>query len=180
MESEILIRMTRWQSIGHVIVIFYSLVIFIKHFDPINIKRTSAPKITIFSRSSRPKLSTGSCGNFKSVATIPFQYLVMHFTFTLSVFYFRSRHKVLCQRPRKPCGTQVCYLQEPLTRCFLTLCISVTTRPISIKFTYFMPSIYTTLHTKLERNRPSGLRDMLFWKLPHFHLFLLLCTVLQK
>ena len=32
-----------------------------------------------------------------------------------------SRHMVMCQRPRKPCGTQVCYLQEPLTRHFKPL-----------------------------------------------------------
>ena len=32
-----------------------------------------------------------------------------------------SRHTVVCQRPRKPCGTQVCYLQEPLTHCFQPL-----------------------------------------------------------
>ena len=32
-----------------------------------------------------------------------------------------SRHTVVCQQPRKPCGTQVCYLQEPLTCCFQPL-----------------------------------------------------------
>ena len=35
--------------------------------------------------------------------------------------------------------------------------ISITTGPISIKFTYFMPSINTTLHTKFEENRLSSL-----------------------
>ena len=61
--------------------------------------------------------------------------------------------------------------------------ISITTKPISIKFTYFMSSIYATLHTKFERNRPSSSRDMCSWKLPYFlHLLLLLLlrTVLQK
>ena len=59
--------------------------------------------------------------------------------------------------------------------------ISITTGPISIKFTYFMPSIYATLHTIFERNRSSSSRDMCSWKLPYFlHLFLLLRTVLQK
>ena len=64
---------------------------------------------------------------------------------------------------------------------FSTPHISITTGPISIKFTYFMPSIYATQHTKFERNRPSSSQDMCSWKLPHFlHLFLLLRTVLQK
>ena len=40
---------------------------------------------------------------------------------------------------------------------FSTPHISITTRPISIKFTYFMPSIYTTLHTKFEENGRSSL-----------------------
>ena len=38
--------------------------------------------------------------------------------------------------------------------------ISITTGPISIKVTYFMPSIYATLHAKFERNQPSSLQDM--------------------
>ena len=65
---------------------------------------------------------------------------------------------------------------------FSAPCISITTGPISIKFTYFMPSIYATLHTKLERNRPSSSQDMCSRKMPYFlHLFLLLLrTVLQK
>ena len=40
---------------------------------------------------------------------------------------------------------------------FSTPHISITTGPISIKFTYVMPSIYTTLHTKFEENRLSSL-----------------------
>ena len=40
---------------------------------------------------------------------------------------------------------------------FSTPHISITTGPISITFTYFMPSIYTTLHTKLEENQLSSL-----------------------
>ena len=39
---------------------------------------------------------------------------------------------------------------------FSTPHISITTGPISIKFTYFMPSIYTTLDTKFEENRLSS------------------------
>ena len=35
-------------------------------------------------------------------------------------------------------------------------CISKTTKPISTKFTYFLPYIYTTLHTKIEGNSFSS------------------------
>ena len=40
---------------------------------------------------------------------------------------------------------------------FSTPHISITTGPISIKLTYFMPSIYTTLHTKFEEHQLSSL-----------------------
>ena len=40
--------------------------------------------------------------------------------------------------------------------------ISITTGRISIKFTYFMPSIYTTSHTKFEKIRLSSLQDICF------------------
>ena len=39
-------------------------------------------------------------------------------------------------------------------------CISKTTKPISTKFTYFLPYIYTTLHTKIEGNSFSSSRDI--------------------
>ena len=45
---------------------------------------------------------------------------------------------------------------------FSTPHISITTGPISIKFIYFMPSIYTTLHTKFEENWLSSLQDIHF------------------
>ena len=45
---------------------------------------------------------------------------------------------------------------------FSTPHISITTGPISIKFTYFMACIYTTLHTKLKENRLSSLQDICF------------------
>ena len=45
---------------------------------------------------------------------------------------------------------------------FSTHHISITTGLISIKFTYFMPSINTTLHTKFEKNRLSSLQDICF------------------
>ena len=38
--------------------------------------------------------------------------------------------------------------------------ISITTGQISIKFTYFMSYIYTTLHTKFERNWFSSTREI--------------------
>ena len=66
---------------------------------------------------------------------------------------------------------------------FSTPCISITLGLIYIKFTYFMSSIYMTLHTKCEENQPSSLWDMCSWKFPYFlHIFhdLLLCTILQK
>ena len=38
----------------------------------------------------------------------------------------------------------------------LTPRIPISTELISIKFAYFIPSIYATLHTKCERNQPSS------------------------
>ena len=35
-----------------------------------------------------------------------------------SLAYCKSRHTVMCQQPRKTCGTQVCYLQELLSHHF--------------------------------------------------------------
>ena len=45
---------------------------------------------------------------------------------------------------------------------FSTPHFSITTELISIKFTYFMPSIYMTLHMKFEENQLSSLRDIRF------------------
>ena len=39
-------------------------------------------------------------------------------------------------------------------------CISKTTTPISTKFTYFLPYIYTTSHIKIEGNVFSSSRDI--------------------
>ena len=63
---------------------------------------------------------------------------------------------------------------------FSTTCISITTQSISIIFTYFMLSIYATLHTEFEENQLSSSWDMCSWKLPHFLHIFLLCTVSQK
>ena len=43
---------------------------------------------------------------------------------------------------------------------FSTPHISITTGPISIKFTHFMPCIYMTLHTKFEENRLNGSKSL--------------------
>ena len=43
---------------------------------------------------------------------------------------------------------------------FSTPHITITTGLLSIKFTYFMPSIYATLHTIFEENKPSSSQDM--------------------
>ena len=60
---------------------------------------------------------------------------------------------------KKPCDSQSVLFTGTANSPFSAPHISITTGPISIKFTYFMPSIYATLHTKFERNRPSSLRD---------------------
>ena len=39
-------------------------------------------------------------------------------------------------------------------------CISKTTIPISTKFTYFLPYIYTTSHMKIKRNSFSSSQDI--------------------
>ena len=58
-----------------------------------------------------------------------------------------SRHTVVCQQQRKPCGTQVC----SANLLFSTPCISITIGLISMKFTCFMPSMCTTLHSSVLR-----------------------------
>ena len=63
---------------------------------------------------------------------------------------------------------------------FSTPCISITAGPISIKFTYFMASIYTSLYTKFEVNRLSSFWNTCFWKLPDFLYVFLLCTNLKQ
>ena len=52
---------------------------------------------------------------------------------------------------------------------FSTPHISITTGLIYINFIYFMPSTYTTLHTKFEDNWLSSLQDIRFLKLPDSH-----------
>ena len=85
----------------------------------------------------------------------------------------RSRHTVVCQWPRKPCGTQVCYLQKPLIRRFQPL-VSLITVPILCP-----PNTHSCILNL--KNQPSSLRDMCSQKLPHFlYIFLFLHTILQK
>ena len=68
---------------------------------------------------------------------------------------------------KKDVWPQMYHLQEPLSH-FLQHLISLTTVLISNKFKYFMPSIYTTLHTKFQENQISSLRDTGFWFSSHF------------
>ena len=49
----------------------------------------------------------------------------------------------LCVSSQERCATQVCYMFTGTTKSpYSTPQISMTTEPISIKFTYFMPYIY--------------------------------------
>ena len=52
-------------------------------------------------------------GKYSSIVVCYFVYMYMH------IMYMYI--KTVCQRPRKPCGAQVCYLQEPLTHHFQLL-----------------------------------------------------------
>ena len=53
-----------------------------------------------------------------------------------------SRHTVMCQRPRKTYGTQVCYLQELLSCCFQPfVSLELATGPMYSKFIYIFPFI---------------------------------------
>ena len=78
-----------------------------------------------------------------------------------------SRHTVVCQQPRKQCGAKV-FFTGIANSPFSTPCISITTALICFKFTYYMPSIYTTLHTKCERNQLSSSLDVFLKIAPHF------------
>ena len=58
---------------------------------------------------------------------------------------------------------------------FSTPHISITTGPISIKFTYFMPSIYTTLHTTFDKKLDKQFARRSYFKghkFCRFHRFL--------
>ena len=91
---------------------------------------------------------------------------------------FLSRHMVVCEWPRKVCGTQV-YYTETANLPFSTSLNSITSGLISIRFAYFMPTIYTTEPYKFQGHEPSSLWNMCSWKLPHIlHIFL--CTILIK
>ena len=69
-----------------------------------------------------------------------------------------SRHMVMYQRPRKTYANK-CVIRKPTKSPCSTPCISITTVLISIKLMYFMPSLYTTLHTKFKGNQLSNLQD---------------------
>ena len=63
----------------------------------------------------------------------------------------------MCQWPRKPRDAQVCYLREPPIHTLSAYCSLKTIGAISTKFTYIVPTIYTTSQTKFERNSPRSL-----------------------
>ena len=65
----------------------------------------------------------------------------------------------MCQRPRKTCGTQVCYLQELLSHHFNTSYLYNYCSNFYKIYIFYAP-IYTTLHNKFEENRISSLEDM--------------------
>ena len=61
---------------------------------------------------------------------------------------------VVCQWPRKPCGTQVCYLQEPLTHRFQSL-ISLYPLPQFLSNLHILCPLYRQLYIpKLEEISP--------------------------
>ena len=78
------------------------------------------------------------------------------------------RHTVLCSAAKKAVWHTSVLFTGTANTLFLIPHISTTTAPTSIKFTYFMPSIYASLYTKFKRNQPSSIRDICSWKLPHF------------
>ena len=74
-----------------------------------------------------------------------------------------SRHTVVYQQPRKACGTQSVLFTGTTKSPFSIHHISITTGLISIKFKYFIPSLYTTLHTNFQKNLLSSLQDKITW-----------------
>ena len=63
---------------------------------------------------------------------------------------------------------------------FSTPRISIATGPISIKFTYFMPFIYATLHTKFEKIGPVVHKKCVSENYPIFFTFFLFFTPFYK
>ena len=68
-------------------------------------------------------------------------------------------HSRVCAAKEDVWHTSVLFT-ETAKSSFSTPHISITTGLISIKFTYLMPSIYTTLYTKFEENWFSSLQDI--------------------
>ena len=73
----------------------------------------------------------------------------------------------LCVSSQERRATYKCVIYRIAKSPFSTLHISKTAKLISIKFIYFMPSIYTTLHTKFEENWISSTRYV-FLKIAQF------------
>ena len=71
-----------------------------------------------------------------------------------------SRHTVVCRAAKKiRAYTSVLFTRTKISP-ISAFCILKTIAPISTKFIYFMLYIYTTFHTKFERNRASSSRDI--------------------
>ena len=117
--------------------------------------------IRFFCRSKEPPsrtISTWYCPGYRAIL-----YLI------LPCNQGNIRHTVVCQWQRKTCSTDWSVLFTGTAKSqFSTPHISITTGLISIKFTYFMPSVYATLHTKFEENQICSLWDMRLWKLSDF------------
>ena len=72
----------------------------------------------------------------------------------------KSRHTVVCRAAKQDTrNTSVLFTRTKILP-ILAFHISKGIAPISTKFIYFMLCIYTTLHTKFERNRSSSSRDI--------------------
>lgn len=65
----------------------------------------------------------------------------------------------LCVNGQERLTANKCVIRKPTKSPCSTPCISITTVLISIKLMYFMPSLYTTLHTKFKGNQLSNLQD---------------------
>ena len=79
-----------------------------------------------------------------------------------------SRHTVVCRAAKKRrANTSVLFTRTRITPISASR-IFKTTAPISTKFIYLMLYIYTTFHTKFEKNRASRSRDIRSQKSSHF------------
>ena len=74
------------------------------------------------------------------------------------MFLIIDQYTQLCVSSQESHVAYKCVFTGTANLPFLIPCISITIGVISIKFTYFMPSIYMTLHIKFKGNWASSLR----------------------